>query len=278
LGDEVKGVLRLGLKEQSVLKKFKISLNGLAEVKWIERTGTQFHKDGYVYQDTLELINLDYSLPNQFEELSAGEHEVPFSFKLPDKDLPSSFSGSHGSILYYIKVIIDDIDIPEGQRVTRKEFAVDAPSKQKYNVSIGGYNEKELSLLNIGHGKIRIFASLPKKGYTPGETIELHITVENDSSATVKPRATLYQQQIYMCGERHKGEKVTLSDRVFGKDVESKTDFTETLFVPIPEDASLTIKSQLISIKFFIHVTLDIPHAHDIDVNVPFVMVPKSAL
>jgi hypothetical protein len=111
-----------------------------------------------------------------------------------------------------------------------------------------------------------------------GEVIELHTTVENESSATVKLRATLYQTQAYMCGERHMGEEVILSDSIFGKEVESTTDFSETLLVPIPEDASLTIECQLMIIKYFIHVTLDIPNAREIDVKVPFVMVSKPEI
>ena len=35
-----------------------------------------------------------------------GLHELPFAFPLPT-DLPSSFKGSYGSILYYAEVVIN---------------------------------------------------------------------------------------------------------------------------------------------------------------------------
>ena len=106
----------------------------------------------------------------------------------------------------------------------------------------------------------------------------MHTTVDNQSSVVVKPRATLYQTQIYMCGERHKGQELALTEYVEGKEVAPDSQYTETLFLPIPKNASLTIKSPIISIKYFIHVTLEIPHAIDVHVNVPLVVVTESAL
>ena len=38
--------------------------------------------------------------------LGIGLHELPFTFPLPT-DLPSSFEGSYGSILYYAEVVIN---------------------------------------------------------------------------------------------------------------------------------------------------------------------------
>ena len=111
-----------------------------------------------------------------------------------------------------------------------------------------------------------------------GELIELHVSVDNGANVTVKPRAILYQTQIYMCGERHKAQEVAITDEVHGKQVLASAQFTETLFLPIPENISLTIKSPIISIKYFVHVTLDIPHALDIHVNVPLVVATKTAI
>ena len=108
--------------------------------------------------------------------------------------------------------------------------------------------------------------------------MELHVTVDNESTVEVTPRASLHQTQVYMCGEQHKGIETTLSQLIVGKTVHKKTNFSETLFIPLPEDLSLSIKSGIIIIKSFIHVTLDIPHGNDLHVNVPIVVVNKSAL
>ena len=111
-----------------------------------------------------------------------------------------------------------------------------------------------------------------------GELLELHLTVDNESTVEVTPRATLHQTQVYMCGERHKAREVVVTEAIVGKTVYKKTNFTETIFIPLPEDLSLSIKSGIISVKYFIHVTLDIPHSLDLHVNLPIIIVSKSAL
>ena len=108
--------------------------------------------------------------------------------------------------------------------------------------------------------------------------MELHVTVDNDSTVGITPRASLHQTQIYMCWERHKATEITLGQPIVGKTVPENTNITEIIMIPLPEDLSLSIKSALISVKYFIHVTLDIPHAFDLHVNVPIVIANMSAL
>jgi len=108
--------------------------------------------------------------------------------------------------------------------------------------------------------------------------IEVHCTVENMSSVNVTPRATIYQTQIFMSGERHKTIETPLTEPLIGSVVESGFDNTETLFLLLPEDMSFSIKTSIITIKYFVHVTLDIPHRIDLHINLPFVVTNKYAL
>jgi hypothetical protein len=98
------------------------------------------------------------------------------------------------------------------------------------------------------------------------------------TSVGVIPRATLYQTQIFMSGERHKTVENSLTEAVIGTAVEAGANASETIFVLTPEDISLSIKSSIITIKYFIHVTLDIPHSIDLHINLPVVITNKYAL
>ena len=111
-----------------------------------------------------------------------------------------------------------------------------------------------------------------------GELLELHTTIDNQSTVEAAPRASLYQTQIYMCGERHKAVEIPITNSIIGKKVAKKENFTETIFIPTPKELPLTIKSALISVKYFVHVTLDIPHSFDIHVNVPIVMTNEPVI
>ena len=105
--------------------------------------------------------------------------------------------------------------------------------------------------------------------------MELHVTVDNESTVDVIPRASLHQTQVYILGERHKAREVVITEAIVGKTVHKKTNLTESIFIPLPEDLSLSIKSRIISVKYFIHVALEIPFALDLQVNVPIVVVNK---
>ena len=111
---------------------------------------------------------------------------------------------------------------------------------------------------------------------TAGETIEIQCDVFNDSSTETTPRATLYQTQVYLFGERHKAFQIPFSDPVVGQPVPKNTNAMEFMKITLPKPTSLSIKSELISVKYLIHVTLDIPHAFDIHVNLPFVVTTKA--
>ena len=111
-----------------------------------------------------------------------------------------------------------------------------------------------------------------------GEIAELILDIANQSSVEATPRATLYQTQIYMCGQRHRALHLAVGEAVVGKKVAEEAKEEQILEIPIPKDASLTIKTDIIAVKYFIHVTLDIPHAFDIHTNLPLVVTTRAAL
>lgn len=52
----------------------------------------------------------------------------------------------------------------------------------------------------------------------------------------------------------------------------------DILQLVVPEDAALTMKCPIISVKYFIHVTLDIPYTIDLHLDLPIVITNKYAL
>ena len=121
-------------------------------------------------------------------------------------------------------------------------------------------------------------ASIFKKGHQPGETAEILCRIQNHSTADVRPRATLYQTQIYMTGEKHKTIETTVSDATFGETIENGMTGETVIELKIPEDIPLSLKCPNFTIKYFIHVTLDIPHALDLHLNLPIIITNGFAL
>lgn len=137
-------------------------------------------------------------------------------------------------------------------------------------ITVGSTVEKSVLL---HPGKVWMHATVARKGWAPGETINVHVTVNNNCQAKVCPRVSLYQVQIYMCGTRHKTIQNILNDEpVVGQLVESGKESTQILSLKVPKDESLTIKSSVITVKYFLHVTLDIPHSLDLHLNLPIIL------
>jgi hypothetical protein len=103
-------------------------------------------------------------------------------------------------------------------------------------------------------------------------------TVVNSSTVSVTPRATFYQTQIFMSGERHKTFETSLTEPVTGSIVNPDSTKQEIITLQIPKDIPLSMKSSIITVKYFIHVTLDIPHTIDLHINLPVVITSKHAL
>lgn len=122
-------------------------------------------------------------------------------------------------------------------------------------------------------------ASIGRKGFAPGETVTVHVHVDNKTNTKVTPRISLHQVQIYMCGTGHKThEKVLTEEPIKGTEIAAHTQVEELLTMELPEKESLSIKSSLITVKYFIRVTLDIPHAFDLHVNLPIVLTTEAVI
>ena len=131
-----------------------------------------------------------------------------------------------------------------------------------------------------------MYASLDRKGFARGETIEVHVFIDNDTTAKVTPRVSLHQIQIFMCGTRHKtidlpvtGEDDTKAEEeIRGQEVEPKSKSEQTLKVYVQDRDALSIKSSLISVKYFVHVTLDIPFCADMKIDLPVVLTKQNVI
>src|SRR5699024_4752950 len=122
-------------------------------------------------------------------------------------------------------------------------------------------------------------ASIGRKGFAPGETITVHVAVDNKTTAKVTPRISLHQVQIYMCGSRHKTIDTTMSEEpIVSKEIEPHTSVEELLKWKINSKDPLSIKSSIITVKYYVHVTLAIPHSFDLHINLPVVVTSRKVI
>jgi hypothetical protein len=81
-----------------------------------------------------------------------------------------------------------------------------------------------------------------------------------------------------MTGERHKTIETLLTEPSLGKTFEAEVTADNMISLFIPENIPLSIKSTLITVKYFIRVILDIPNSMDLQLNLPIVITNRHAL
>lgn len=282
VGDTVAGVVHLTVPKDLANNSVMVSFHCCGEVKWIEYPGTPYYLNGHVYFDQIAFHDeaakcLEKDIKEELTTDGKKLH-IPFSFVIPDdKRLPSTMISNHGFIQYFVRVTIP---LPGKESTPArfiKEIIVQSPITDNLLITVGGSAEK--SVLLQGGQNVSMHASLGRKGFYPGETITVHVSVKNGTkSAVVTPRVTLHQVQIFMCGSRHKTIETTIGEATLGTAVQPGGDVEELLSLVVPADESLTIKSSVISVKYFVHCTLDIPLSIDLHTNLSVIITSRDVI
>jgi sporulation-control protein spo0M len=276
VGDRVTGSLKFASTGGVLASGVRISLVCVGEANWTE--DVPLASGALMYHNNRKFLDIPFDMNKSAHEKTLDVHTFPFDIKIPDEGLPSSFEDTHAWIHYNVEAAIDEPDSDEVNTI-KTRITVDSPMRHNLKVFVNGHADKTLSVFpNMGSGSIAFYVSLSRKGYLPGETIEVLCYVANKSTAEVTPRATLYQTRVYQCGVSHKAVDRVLTEHIIGNKMASNANNTDIIHIPIPKDVSLSIKSDVISVKYVVHVTLDIPHAVDLSINLPIIVTTQSAL
>jgi len=204
-GSNVEGKVILELNEPERTQGIRITLSGIAYVKWRETELNRRRSDR-----ELEIINYfdsqaifkDITLQlwgnGDTEEISAGKYEFPFKFQLPD-DLPTSFEsgsikeliryrnvdtqGLCGYIRYFLKASVlrsSKFDHVVKKAITVLEILdINQPHMKQ---PLSSSKEKTLGCLCCASGPISLSVMTDRVAYCPGESIAISTEIENHSS------------------------------------------------------------------------------------------------
>ncbi|KAJ8278700.1 hypothetical protein COCON_G00057660 [Conger conger] len=203
-GDVVSGKVVLDLSGQSKVESLKLHAEGFAKVHWTESrsagASTAYTQN---YSDEVEYLNRRETLlqadNGEMTVLSAGRHEFPFSFQLPEETLVTSFEGKHGSIRYWVKV---KLHRPwTTVRKIKKEFTVIEPIDINTPALLApqaGTKDKMARVWYRNFGQVSVTAKIDRQGYTPGEVIPVFAEFDNATSRSVVPKAFITQTQTFI--------------------------------------------------------------------------------
>ncbi|NWR38724.1 ARRD3 protein, partial [Tachuris rubrigastra] len=250
-GDTVSGRVSLEVTGEIKVKSLKIHARGHAKVRWTESRNagsntayTQNYTEEVEYFNHKDiLIGHERDDDNSEEGLHtilSGRHEYAFSFELPQTVMELSIEWT---------ILVFFLQSPQA-----------------------GTKEKTLCCWFCTSGPISLSAKIERKGYTPGESIQIFAEIENCSSRVVVPKAAIYQTQaFYAKGKMKEVKQLVASLR--GESLSSgKTETWNGKQLKIPPVSPSILDCSIIRVEYSLMVYVDIPGAMDLFLNLPLVI------
>uniref|UniRef100_A0A8C1CVR0 Arrestin domain containing 2 n=1 Tax=Cyprinus carpio carpio TaxID=630221 RepID=A0A8C1CVR0_CYPCA len=275
-GEMISGVVILELNRDITVRALRVLGRGVAAAHWLENRNvgvstvysdhtskiTYFRKRRHLIRDNGELT-----------VLSAGRHEYPFSFQLPEETLVTSFEGKHGSIRYWVKV---KLHRPWATvKKIKKEFTVIEPidiNTPSLLAPQAGTKEKMARIWYRNCGQVSITAKIDRKGYTPGEVIPVFAEFDNSTSRSVVPKAYITQTQTFLARGTMKQKRAvvaTLSGDILGA---RRRETWHGRAIKIPPVGPSILQCRIIKVEYTLRVCVNVPGTSKLSLELPLVM------
>ncbi|XP_048839066.1 arrestin domain-containing protein 3a isoform X2 [Brienomyrus brachyistius] len=132
--------------------------------------------------------------------------------------------------------------------------------------------EKTLCCWFCTSGPISLSAKIDRKGYTPGESIQIFAEIENCSSRMVVPKAAIYQTQTFYAKGKMKEVKQLVAN-LRGESLSSgKTETWNGKMLKIPPVSPSILDCTIIRVEYSVMMYVDIPGAINLSLNLPLVI------
>ncbi|XP_026198115.1 arrestin domain-containing protein 3-like [Anabas testudineus] len=275
-GDTINGRIVVEVSKRTTIQSLIFIAQGKARVCWHEHYGQDHHHVYWAdekYYDVQQHI-LRESRHNGTEVIDNGRHIFPFSFKIPDRKLPSSFRSSTGKIVHKVKA-----ELKQSLKLTKKAKAhftfVSTADMDIPRLMEPQYGCKDKSIKLFGSGTVSMDVHTNRMGYKQGEALQVTVEIRNHSSRSVKPKIILYEKRSFFAqGHRKLCTKVIHKEKI--ETVASCSNETVTKFISIPTDLpSSILNCSIIKLEYRLKLHLDIKCASDPEIKLPVVILPE---
>jgi len=273
-GDEIEGHVFLELCGSMKMASIQIEMQGDIYAEWKTGAGEERRE----WNEKEKIFEFDKILfgdkKDNKKEHQSGFMEFPFQFKLP-AGIPSSFeykSTVKSYVRYHLQAKID--------RPWKWNHEVTMPliinqivdiNDDKFAQAVGGENHKEIGCLCMVSGVVDMKASVARTGVCPGENIIVNGTFQNTTDKDLDPpKIKLVQEIDFKADGASWEDKNTIckweDSRLLPASTVTWTD--QPFFIP-PLPPTMTTKKNVIQIKYYMEVEVDIPMALDPTIKLP---------
>ncbi|XP_062236367.1 arrestin domain-containing protein 3-like [Platichthys flesus] len=271
-GDTITGTVTVTLTKDTKVKSLSVKAKGDAWVRWMEadEESVVMHRTTKRYLEVKRYLvsetYIDTVLPR-------GVNHLEFSLTIPLVDLPSSFKGPHGQIVYKLKAKLSR----SWHWPLRRQCEIKFFSKSLQHLDqVVMYGSVNTDLGIFSRRMVKMLASVDRLIYSPGDTVSVSVNIQNSSSKRMKPKFILQQNTEYSTKFSTK-TCVTILCKMVGEKITRKSEEMVTCQLRIPDDVVFTLTNcKLVSVRYFLKVYLDISFAKDPEVEFPLVIAPSS--
>uniref|UniRef100_A0A3Q3LUH6 Arrestin C-terminal-like domain-containing protein n=1 Tax=Mastacembelus armatus TaxID=205130 RepID=A0A3Q3LUH6_9TELE len=259
-GDTLTGTISFALTKEIKVKSLFVKVKGDANVHWTEGSGD----DERSYSAHRRYFKVKEYL---IAENAKGEPKG-----VSETDMPSSFTGLHGKIVYMLEAKMSR-SWRWPSKVQKHINFVSKFHQQLHQVNVSG-TLQEITQMETFFWKICSFINFMI--VLIGDTLSVVAKICNSSSKKVRPKFSLQQKTVYRAeGSTNTSEKNLC--KIVGDTIPSNSEETVSCQVKIPADSIYSLSNcEIISIEYYLKVYLDISFAIDPKVVFLLVIVPPS--
>lgn len=273
-GSELIGTVVVETGEDKNYQQIEVSLEGSGKVRWTTGSGdnseTHTANESYVNESLTVWSDEGHS-----RILTAGHHEFPFAFSIPNS-CPSSYQEKKGSlnawIRYVVKARIANKGMLKFDHSVEKQITVVREVRLDHTTAEPVRKEKNTSegCFCFLSGPIVLTAELPRSGFVAGDRIPLSVFVENGSTSNLTIGASLIRKVQYKAGmKRMKNSYIEVEE--FSNYFNGRSTATwppEKLIVP-DVLATLETPAGMISISYEVKVRVNLRLLQTLEVSIP---------
>ncbi|XP_077572147.1 arrestin domain-containing protein 1-like [Stigmatopora nigra] len=190
-GESISGTVAIKVGQKLQCKAIRVNCNGFCGIT-NKLNETAWTLEEQYFNNTVSVADIG--------TLKPGSHTFPFKFLIPGS-APTSFRGNYGSIVYRIRAFIDTPRFCKDYSTEKAFFLLDALNLNKIPEIWGPCSSsvvQEFTYMLLKTGIVMLKAQTDKKGYIPGQIIQLSAIVHNKSEkSTGNISAALVQRVTY---------------------------------------------------------------------------------
>ncbi|XP_062397992.1 arrestin domain-containing protein 3-like [Sardina pilchardus] len=277
-GDYISGRVTVDVSSQTRIQSLTIKAKGKAKVLWTEH----YHQTTVVYYDKEKYYSQEQHLLREGQSshgalnLGPGRHVYPFTFQIPNKDMPPSFKGCHGKIRYRLSAKLSRSMAVSKKAKTLFTFVPKANTAYPELMSPQyGTKDKEVSFFASGNISMNIFTE--RMGYHQGEEVPVIAEIVNSSTREVVPKFYIYQKQSFFArGRRRVSTKDILKEK-WQCPLGSSTRETVTQKMAVPQEVTPSILNcRILKVEYRIKAVLSVSLTKDPLIKLPLIVLPSE--